>query len=63
MVKLCEFLQDVKEDDKIIWNKGSTYTVTYETNDAYFFGVPIENGISKTFEGKLFKIIEKDDIK
>jgi hypothetical protein len=59
-IKLCEFLQDVKHGQETIWNKGASHTVTYETEDAYYFGFPdITNGIGKEYEGKLYEIIGK----
>lgn len=59
--KYCEFLQDVKDKDTTIWEKDKEYEIVYDDNDYFYFGKPkITNGISKTYEGKLFCVIEKE---
>jgi hypothetical protein len=59
MAKYCKFINSLYKFGEMIWEIGNEYKVTFETDDVYFFGEPIENGISKKYEGKLFVITER----
>ena len=57
MNKYCKFLQDVKDDNELIWEKDKEYLIIYENKENYYFGEPITNGIDKKIEGTLFIVI------
>ena len=57
MKKYCKFLQDVKDGNKLTWEKDKEYLITCETEETYWFGSPTVNGIDKKIEGTLFVVI------
>jgi hypothetical protein len=65
-MKHCKFLEDIYDDDKLIWQKDQNYLVTSENDECYIFGEHIKNdrggcyAIGKDDEGKLFVVVEKE---
>jgi hypothetical protein len=66
-MKHCKFLEDIYDDDKLIWQKDQDYLVTSEYDKCYIFGEHIKNdrggcyAIGKGEEGKLFVVIDKSE--
>jgi len=62
MNKYCKFFKEVKFKEEKVWEKEKEYKITYENEENYYFGSPISNGISKTYENTLFEIKEREEI-
>jgi hypothetical protein len=49
-MKYCRFLENIKCNNKIIWERNKEYEVTFEDEEIYYFGTPIDFGINKSLK-------------
>lgn len=58
--KYCVFLETLKDsENNIVWEQGKEYLITYEDNELYCFGIPVESGIEKGLQNVKFVVVEK----
>jgi len=56
--KYCKFLEDIYDDQELIWQKGQSYLVIFENDELYQFG---DHAISKKDEGKYYTVWSEYD--
>ena len=56
-MKCLDFIEDVYDDDILVFKKGQRYHISYESEDAYMTG---HYGISKSLQNILYIIQEED---
>jgi len=61
-MKYCKFFKTLHDGKVLVWKKNRSYLVTKEDDDNYYFGDPVESGISKNDEGKVYTLIIKEEI-
>lgn len=57
-MKYCKFLKDIYQENELVWEIDKEYLVTHETDNAYFFGNPIKEGIGKDSENDIFIVVD-----